>query len=294
MKEIVIVSGKGGTGKTSLVASFAALAERRVLADCDVDAADLHLLMAPVVQRRSLFTGGRCAVIRPSDCAGCGVCLECCQFDAVEPAVAPGGSPIYRVDPVSCEGCRVCVRACPNGAIDFPERTCGEWFVSKTRWGPMVHARLDIGAENSGKLVTIVRREARALAEAGGHGLVLVDGPPGIGCPVIASITGASLVLVVTEPTLSGEHDLERVLTLAAHFGLPTAVLVNKWDLNPEMTERIERRAAQREAKAAGRIRYDPVVTEAQIAGMTVVEYGVNGAVRDIEEAWNRVCAIEQ
>jgi MinD superfamily P-loop ATPase len=286
MREIVVISGKGGTGKTSLVASFAALGRGQVLADCDVDAADLHLVLGPSVQRRTRFTGGHYAVIRSADCTGCGLCLECCRFDAVTPACPPDGPLICSIDPIACEGCGVCARVCPTGAIDFLERTCGEWFVSTTRYGPMVHARLDVGAENSGKLVTIVRQEARRLAGVEGRDLILVDGPPGIGCPVIASITGASLVLVVTEPTLSGEHDLERVLDLAAHFRLPAAVCVNKWDLNPAMRERIERRARDRDAMVAGRVRYDPAVTAAQVQGKAMVECSNQGAARDIEATW--------
>jgi MinD superfamily P-loop ATPase len=282
IQELVIISGKGGTGKTSITASFAVLAGFPVLADCDVDAADLHLILAPSVRERHEFRCGNEAVIRPEDCIRCGKCFEVCRFDAV---AAGGEGESYVVDPVACEGCGVCVRFCPVQAIDFPESLCGEWMISETLCGPMVHARLGIAAENSGKLVSTVRREARRLAEENGHRLVLVDGPPGIGCPVIASMTGASQALVVTEPTVSGEHDLERVLKLARHFDIPAAVCVNKWDLNPDMTERIEALAVRSGARIAGRIRYDNAVTTAQILGKAVVEIEAPSA-GDIRLVW--------
>jgi MinD superfamily P-loop ATPase len=194
----------------------------------------------------------------------------------------------YSIDPIACEGCGVCVRFCPAQAIDFPERLCGEWMISETRCGPMVHARLGTAAENSGKLVSTVRREAHRIAKEGSHSLIIVDGPPGIGCPVIASVTGASLVLAVTEPTVSGEHDLERVLSLTSHFNIPTAVCVNKWDLNPEMTGRIEERALRAGARLAGRIRYDRTVTHAQIQERAVVEIGAP-CTEDIHYVWDHL-----
>ena len=284
MKELVIISGKGGTGKTSVTASFAVLAEKAVLADCDVDAADLHLVLKPDVRERHDFRSGHEAVIREADCTGCGVCLDLCRFDAVRTHETEAGARCV-VDPVACEGCGVCVRFCPEQAIDFPERLCGEWMVSDTRCGPMVHARLGVAAENSGKLVATVRQEARRIAEEQGRNLVIVDGPPGIGCPVIASLSGAAQVLVVTEPTVSGEHDLARVLKLAAHFGIPASICVNKWDLNPEMTERIEKQARTVGANVAGRIRYDRAVTQAQIQERAVVEIDAPCA-EDIRALW--------
>ncbi len=285
MKELTVISGKGGTGKTSVAASLAVLAGRCVVADCDVDAADLHLLLAPIVKARQELRGGHQAVIRPEACNGCGECVALCRFAAVTVSTDATGGTRFAIDPIACEGCGVCVRFCPEHAIDFPERTCGEWMVSETRCGPMVHARLAVAAENSGKLVSIVRREARRIADEEAQALVLVDGPPGIGCPVIASVTGAGLVLVVTEPTLSGEHDLERVLALAGHFRIPATVCVNKWDINPEMAERIEQRARAAGAGVAGRIRYDCGVTAAQMAGLAVVETAA-AAAEDIRRLW--------
>ncbi|MBN1546126.1 MAG: ATP-binding protein [Syntrophaceae bacterium] len=286
MTELVVISGKGGTGKTSLTASFASLADRPVIADCDVDAADLHLVLNPQVKERHDFYSGHKAFIRPELCTGCGICADACHFDAIKEIQKPGQQTVFTIDPISCEGCGVCVRVCPVQAVDFPERLCGEWMVSETLYGPMVHAKLGVAAENSGKLVSTVRREAARIAAEENRNLIIIDGPPGIGCPVIASITGASQILVVTEPTVSGEHDLERVLSLARHFDISAAVCVNKWDLNCEMTERIEELAVRLGSKIAGRIRYDRSVTLAQIRAQAVVETEAP-CVEDIKNIWN-------
>ncbi|MEW6379544.1 MAG: ATP-binding protein [bacterium] len=292
VRQLVVISGKGGTGKTSLTASFACLAGETVVADCDVDAADLHLVLTPKVRERHEFRSGHEAVIRDADCIQCGACRENCRFGAITVRDRAAGSrPEFAIDPIACEGCGVCVRFCPAQAIDFPERLCGEWMVSDTRCGPMVHARLGTAAENSGKLVSVVRRKAHQLAEESGFPLVIVDGPPGIGCPVIASVTGASLVVIVTEPTVSGEHDLERVLALTRHFAIPALVCVNKWDLNPAMTERIENKARLSGAQAAGRIRYDRRVTKAQLETLAVVETDA-AAAEDINQIWNKVMSL--
>jgi MinD superfamily P-loop ATPase len=295
MKEIVVISGKGGTGKTSLVAALAALARDAVLADCDVDAADLHLVVAPEPRSYAKFVSGREAVIRPDDCIQCGACLAHCRFEAVRMDGDEAGEAQFSIDPAACEGCGVCVRFCPVHAIDFPDRVCGEWYVSDTRVGPMVHARLRPGAENSGKLVSKVREEALGLAQAEGRDLILTDGPPGIGCPVIASVTGATLLVVVTEPTHSGEHDLGRVLRLARHFELPASVCVNKWDLNPELADRVEAAAAGSGAHILPRVRYDRAVTRAQVLGRSVVEHRPADCVADIERVWCSVgCLLEE
>jgi MinD superfamily P-loop ATPase len=291
VRELIIISGKGGTGKTSIAASFAVLARRAVLADCDVDAADLHLVLSPEIKRRSPFRSGHAAVIRAGDCVGCGDCERVCRFGAVGRIDVGQGTPKYVIDPVACEGCGVCVHFCPEQAIDFPEQTCGEWFVSETRCGPMVHAKLGIAAENSGRLVSLVREQAREVAKERGLDVVLIDGSPGIGCPVIASITGASLALIVTEPTVSGAHDLERVLQLVGHFGIPAAVCVNKWDLNPAMTERIEHMARARGATVVNRVRYDTDVTSAQIHAQAVVERDCEVA-DDVRDLWGSLRGI--
>ena len=293
VKELVVISGKGGTGKTSLTASFAALAKKSVLADCDVDAADLHLLAAPRVIRSEPFTGGKHAWIDPSSCTACGQCEELCRFDAVH-LDGPGNIAFpstYRVERMACEGCGVCAWFCPTQAIQLKPTVSGEWFVSDTRFGPMVHARLGAGEENSGKLVSLVRATARNIAEERQIDLLIVDGSPGIGCPVIASITGADLVLIVAEPTPSGLHDMERVAGLAHYFGVPAAVCVNKWDLNTRIGESIEAKALEHGMTLAGRIRYDPAVTQAQVDGMALVEYSKHGCAADIRQTWKRLAS---
>ncbi len=290
-RELVVISGKGGTGKTSVVASFAALAENKVLADCDVDAADLHLVLSPKVVRREEFIGGKIAKVAFDRCAGCGKCVSVCRFDAISfdgPANDVVGK-TYRIDPIACEGCGVCAYFCPVDAVDYSPGINGEWFVSETRHGPMVHAKLGIAQENSGKLVTTIRREAKRIAEENGLSLVIIDGSPGIGCPVIASITGASMALIVTEPTLSGLHDLDRVADLTAHFNIPTAVCVNKSDINPEMTAAIHKRCAERNVNVLGEISYDTAVTRAQIERKSVVEYDDGPASRDIKSLWEAI-----
>jgi MinD superfamily P-loop ATPase len=290
-KELVVISGKGGTGKTSIVASFAALAKTAVLADCDVDAADLHLVLEPKVIRRESFCGGKRARINPNRCTACGKCEELCRFDAIY-FDGPGNGKVrrtFRIDPIDCEGCGVCAWFCPTKTIEFGPAVNGEWFVSDTRYGPMVHAKLGIAQENSGKLVNIVRTEARKLAETQGRDLVIIDGSPGIGCPVIASITGANLVLIVTEPTLSGKHDMERVAELTRHFDISAMICVNKWDLNPQIADQIESLAATRGIQAAGRVPYDRAVTQAQIHRKSVVEYQADGCAADIRSVWSAV-----
>lgn len=293
MNELVVISGKGGTGKTSVVASFAVLAERAVLADCDVDAADLHLVFDPRPVQRTNFVGGSLARIMPGHCTACGKCEELCRFDAIF-YDGPGNGRVprtYRVDPVACEGCGVCAYFCAEHAIEFGPTVNGQWFVSDTRVGPMVHAALGVAQENSGKLVSIVRAEAKKLAVAQQRSPVIVDGSPGIGCPVIASITASNLVLAVTEPTRSGLHDLERVVALARSFRIETLVAINKWDLNREQTAEIESRAPTWGAEVIGRIRYDPAVTEAQIHKQALVEYATVGAAADVRRLWTRVSA---
>ena len=289
--ELVVISGKGGTGKTSVAASLLALAGNAIAADCDVDAADLHLVLDPRIRDRWPFSSGHKARIDEDECAWCTACAQFCRFDAIDQSRANGAFSMA-VDPFACEGCGVCTLTCPGDAIELLPVQSGEWFHSDTRLGPMVHARLGVAGENSGKLVSLVRNEARAVAAAEGKELVIVDGSPGIGCPVIASITGARLALVVTEPTLSGLHALLRVAELTGHFGVETAVCVNKFDLNPGVAERIEREAQRLGLTVLGRIHYDPAVTGAQVGATSVTESGPGPAARDIAALWKELRTI--
>lgn len=281
IKEIVVLSGKGGTGKTSLVGALASLIPEKVLVDCDVDAPDLHLLLTPEIRSREEFLGGRKARILPQLCTACDQCRQVCRFEAIDAE--------YRVDQTACEGCGVCVHFCSFGAIDFPLVVCGEWFRSDTRFGPMIHAQLAPGQENSGLLVALIREKARNLAEEKGISLILVDGPPGIGCPVISSLTGAAGVLLVTEPTLSGLHDLDRIVSLSRHFRIPAMVLINKADLNREMADRIEAYCRENDLGLAGSLPYDPAVTEAMVQGKTILEWSRNGLGEGIRSVWDRL-----
>lgn len=282
VRELVVVSGKGGTGKTSITAAFASLAPNCILCDADVDAADLHLLMTPEVKQSSPFMGGNLAVIRETVCTQCGKCRELCRFDAI--------SEDYVVDSISCEGCGVCVDLCPEDAIDFPVQQCGDWFLSSTRFAPMVHARLGIAEENSGKLVSLVRKESKELAEKRGVPLIVTDGPPGIGCPVIAAIGGATALLIIVEPTVSGIHDMQRVVELAAHFKVPGFVCINKFDLNHEMTEKIQEFAKEKNLQIAGRIAFDSIFTKAMVQGKNIIEYAPDSEIaKQIVRTWERI-----
>jgi MinD superfamily P-loop ATPase len=294
LKEIVVISGKGGTGKTSIVGSFAALAKDAVLADCDVDAADLHLLLEPDIKQTHDFTGGKLASIITEKCIGCGRCKEVCNFNA---AVFNGPANdvverTYTIDPIACEGCSVCVHFCPVDAIEFKDAINGQWFVSDTRFGPMVHAKLGPAEENSGKLVSLIRKEAKRIATEQNKGLIIVDGSPGIGCPVIASITGADLVLAVTEPTFSGQHDLHRVMSLTEHFNIPTAVCINKYDINVDIAKAIEKEILKKDLKLVGKIAYDITVTKAQIEAKSIVEYSNDGLKDQVVSLWKSVLSI--
>lgn len=285
MKELVIISGKGGTGKTSVSAAFASLAESTVIADCDVDAADLHLVLSPEVMESGIFESGKLASIDESKCVSCGRCLELCRFEAVK-----NNDGIFSIEETSCEGCGVCVHFCPANAIMFDERKCGEWYISKSRFGTVSHARLFAGAENSGKLVSLVRKKAKEKASEENKNLIITDGPPGIGCPVIASITGADAVLIVTEPTLSGEHDLERIASLVKHFRMPFFVCVNRFDVNEEITSRIEKKTLELGGTVAGRIPYSKIFTQSQIQALTVMESDCVEIKNIIKSIWEKIC----
>jgi MinD superfamily P-loop ATPase len=277
MKEIVVLSGKGGTGKTSIVACFASLAQSKVLADCDVDAADLHLLLKPKLKEEKEFWSGQVAFIDKEKCAECGLCQELCRFEAIKD---------FQVDPLACEGCSFCYQVCPVDAITMKNSMSGHSFVSETKYGYLCHARLGIAQENSGKLVALVRQNAKLIAERENLNYIITDGPPGIGCPVISSLSGASLALLVTEPTLSGIHDLERVVGVCRHFGVPVLVCINKYDINQENASEIEKYCLNQGIEVISKIPFDNVVTEALIKGLPVVEYGDGRVGREMEKLW--------
>jgi len=278
MKELLVISGKGGTGKTSIVASFAALAQSKVLADLDVDAADLHLLLKPLDSEEHDFWSGQVAIIDRHRCIECGICRDQCRFNAIYND--------YIVDPIACEGCGFCESLCSAEAITMKDCLSGKWFVSDTNYGPMVHARLGIAQENSGKLVALVRQQARQLATEQNLAYIISDGPPGIGCPVISALSGVDLALIITEPTLSGIHDLERVVALCRHFSVPARVCVNKYDINEDNTARIEQFCQQHQVQAIARIPYDKIANEALVAGMPLVAYSSGRVASIIRELW--------
>ena len=280
MQELIVLSGKGGTGKTSIVGSLAALAEKKVMADCDVDAADLHLLLNPVVRRKEEFWSGQSAVIDSEKCTQCGLCRKLCRFNAIEN---------FQVDPIACEGCGFCSHICPVDAITMKENLAGYLFISDTKYGPLVHAKLGIAQENSGKLVAKVRQQSKKVAAESGAEYIICDGPPGIGCPVVSSLSGANMALLVIEPTLSGIHDMERVMGVCSHFNVPAVVCVNKFDINEDNTRNIERYCASQNVEVAAKIPFDNVVTEAMVKGIPVVEYSNGDVAQEIKKLWQRI-----
>jgi len=282
IKQLTVLSGKGGTGKTTITASFAVLAKNAVVADCDVDAPDLHLLLHPEVIETQEFKGSKLAVIDEAKCTKCSLCREKCALDAVTEDL--------KIDAVACEGCGVCAIVCPAHAITLAERVSSEAYLSKTKYGFMSHAMLYAGEANSGKLVTLVRQNAKILAKRENCDLIIIDGSPGIGCPVIASISGVDADLVVTEPTMSGIHDLERVLQLLGHFHVTPFVCVNMYNINVDNTERIVGFCRENRVKVAGRVSFSPQVTEAMVNGKAIVEYLPRSVVADeIADVWKNV-----
>ncbi|MGQ9689289.1 MAG: ATP-binding protein [Desulfobaccales bacterium] len=281
IKELVVLSGKGGTGKTSLVGALAALVPDKVMCDADVDAADLHLILSPRVLERHDFIAGHKAEIDPETCIQCRDCLNWCRFGAI--------SDVLVINPLLCEGCGVCHFLCPAEAVRFPDNHCGEWYVSDTRFGTLVHARLGLAEENSGKLVTLVRHEARRLAADQNRPFILTDGPPGIGCPAISSLGGATAALLVSEPTVSGHHDLERVASLAEHFKVPVLVVVNKADLHWQAAEKIAEWCVSQGYPFLGHIPFDPDFTQAQVEGKTIMEYDNKRLGSLLREVWEKL-----
>jgi len=316
MKELVIISGKGGTGKTSITAALSGLAENHIIVDCDVDAADMHLILHPKIEKTVEFYSGKQAEINLELCKKCGRCIEVCKFDAVRDDFIPkqkwfseGGKPeffetsaisensitnsqptCYKIDEIKCEGCGACYFNCPHQAIKFEQVKSGEWFESNTRFGKLIHAKLGIAEENSGKLVSEIRNHARLVAHKNNNDLIIVDGSPGIGCPVIASISGAHLVLIVTEPTMSGIHDAQRVYELTKHFKIPASVCINKYDINLELAAKMEIFCKENNIPVLGKIPYSKEFTEAMIKGLTVVENISESEVsQKIKSMWNKI-----
>jgi len=286
MKEVVIISGKGGTGKTSISASFALLGGKDiVVADCDVDAADMHLLLNPDFAKSQDFYSGFNAVINQNECDLCGNCFEACRFEAI--SVENGE---YSVNSLNCEGCGYCARVCPTKAISMEEQNVGKWYISDTKAGnKMVHARLGIGAENSGKLVAKVKNVSKRLAEESTKEMIIVDGSPGIGCPVVSSLSGANFVVLVTEPTVSGLHDLKRVYELVKKFYINAGCIINKSDLNPEKSNEILDYLKSEDIVHISSLPYDDIFTEAMTAGKTIVEYNGNTIKPILEESWDKI-----
>lgn len=283
--EIVVLSGKGGTGKTSITAAFASLARDAVFTDCDVDAADLHLVLSPEVYGEKPFPSGSKAVIENSRCTVCGLCEELCRFDAIH---AVDGT--VRIDEFACEGCGLCSIACPAEAITIEEHENNRIYFAKCRFGPMVYGKLGIAEENSGKLVSEIRQHARETAREQQRELILTDGPPGIGCPVISSVTGADLVVAVTEPTLSGWHDLQRLLDLIGTFKTPVKVIINKYDLNREMSTMIENNLIEANVEVIGKIAYDPSMVSALVEGKTIREFEPEGQLaKTVDTIWKLI-----
>ena len=277
MKQLVVVSGKGGTGKTTLVGAFASLAENKIIADCDVDAPDLHLILSPEIKEKYEFRGSKEATLDTSKCINCGECEKYCRFEAIKN---------LEINSFKCEGCGVCKLICPAGAITLKEKTAGYWFVSDTKFGKLVHAQLNIGEENSGKLASAVRQKARELAEDKEY--IIIDGPPGIGCPVIASIGGTNLALIVTEPTLSAIHDMKRILEVANHFRVKAVVCINKYDINTELSNEIEKYCMENNISIVGRISFNNIVTKAMADGKSVMDYSKEKVSDEIKAVWEK------
>lgn len=279
MKQIVFISGKGGTGKSTLVSSLNILVKDKMLADCDVEAPNLHILVKGEILEKNDYYGAKEAIIDPNLCIKCGVCKETCRFDAISEEI--------EIKPMKCEGCGACTLVCPQGAIKLEEVKTGETFVSNAQHGTFSYALLDIGAEGSGKLVTEVRKIVKKHEKD--EKWVLIDGSPGIGCTVIASITGADAVVVVSEPTKSGKSDLERVLGIARHFGIPAFVCINKYNLNEEITEQIEEFCCNEKIPVIGKIPFDPSIVKALQELKTPVEAGNVEITNEIKSIWTKI-----
>jgi len=286
MKELTILSGKGGTGKTSLAAALASVAGNAVFCDSDVDAPDLHLIFKPEIRESYIFEGSYIASINPDICTNCGLCIEQCRFGAIH----EGENGLLKINPFQCEGCRLCERICPAEAITSEKSTNNEWFVSKTRFGMLVHARMGPGEENSGRLVTQVRKKAREIATGLNAGFIINDGPPGIGCPVIASLTGTDVVLLIIEPTYSGLHDAKRLFELVQSFRIPMLAIINKYDINQQVTEEVEAFLRQNHIPLLAKLHFTKKMVESMVVGETIVEFSPDDAISNgIRSAWQSI-----
>ena len=281
MKQIVVISGKGGTGKTVITAAFASLLKNKLIVDCDVDAPDLHLLLAPEILEQHIFKGGVLAKIDSDKCTQCGHCKEHCRFEAINKN--------FIVDPISCEGCGFCYHVCPSKAITLEDRISGEWFISATRYGTLIHAQLGIAEANSGKLIALLRKQAAAIAEKKQLELVLIDGAPGISCPLIACITNTDCAIVVTEPTLSGLHDADRVIKVAQHFKIPVKVIINKYDLNTFMSKKIVQHCADENIAVIGKIPFAAGIVDLMRTGKTIMESSDSQLKNVIQQIWDNL-----
>jgi MinD superfamily P-loop ATPase len=281
MQQIVIISGKGGTGKTVLTAAFATLAKNKVIVDCDVDAADLHLLLNPDVKEQHTFRSGFTAAIDHSKCIKCLKCINFCRFDAIDNNLI--------VDLINCTGCKFCYNLCPVKAIELKENISGQWFISDTKFGPFVHAKLGIAEENSGKLVSLIRKQAQELAAKQNKDLIIIDGAPGIGCPIIACISNTDCAVVVTEPTLSGLHDAKRVIKVAQHFGVLLKLVINMFNLNEEITNKIEQYCIANNIPLIGKIEFNRDVVDAVVNGITIMETANDKLKNTIEKIWQKI-----
>ena len=286
MKEITVISGKGGTGKTTVTAALATAGKNLVLCDGDVDAADLHLILQPKIKESHIFEGAWLATIDQNECANCGICEEYCRFDAI----SSNGIGAYTIDPFKCEGCRLCERICPSKAIQSEKSTNNSWFISETRAGIMTHATMGPGEENSGKLVSQVRKRAREIAKENKADVMLTDGPPGTGCAAISSITGTDAVLLVIESSMSSLHDASRMVELIAQFGIPVYAFINKFDIHQEVSNKIEAYLSEKSIPLLGKLPFDEVVVQAMIAGQSVPEYAPDSEIsKTIQAAWKQL-----
>ena len=290
MTEIAILSGKGGTGKSSLSAALATLASKIVVADCDVDAANLHLVLKPNDYREEVFVSGQKAVIDSTQCSHCGICMNYCRFDAIEKV-----NGTYKIVETACDGCQLCARVCPEEAISMVNHDKSRWFAGNIPNGEMIHARLAPGEDNSGKLVNIVRDQAREAAFELNADLILIDGPPGIGCPVISSLTGVDKVILVSEPSKSGIHDLKRIVELVRQFRVQTYVVINKYDLNCSLSKELENWCHSVQIPVIGKLPFDRVVVDAIVNCESVTNWAPDSAIsNEIKKIWNKLMQSEQ